>query len=109
MPGRFGEHLAWEEDAGTRALSLSLALPPATAGEGAAKRISVDSTIDTITAKDGDALLLEVTDVMQPLQPAKTSFHVLDNKTLVIAVTPTNALFPWGRHLIGACGKITTW
>ena len=59
--------------------------------------------------QDGDALLLEVTDVMQPLQPAKTSFHVLDNKTLVIAVTPTNALFPWGRHLIGACGKITTW
>ena len=50
-----------------------------------------------------------MTDVMQPLQPAKTSFHVLDNKTLVIAVTPTNALFPWGRHLIGACGKITTW
>lgn len=51
MPGSFGEHLKWEEDAATRTLSLSLALPPATAGEGAAKRIAVEATIDRITAK----------------------------------------------------------
>lgn len=46
---------------------------------------------------------------MQPLKPDETSWHVLDNNTLMITVTPTNALFPWGRHLIGACGKILTW
>ena len=103
-----GEHLTWSEDWSTRELELTLVLPPATHK----RAVSVEVTVDCVRAVDsaeGGGLLLEAKDIVQALRPDETTWAVEDNKQLVVTITPVTSNFPWGRHLVGAMGKITTW